>query len=646
MTANEAAESRTPLLDRINQPQDLHGLTLRELELLAAELRGELVEVVSKVGGHLGSNLGTVELTLALHSILDSPRDKILWDVGHQAYGHKVLTGRREQLTTIRQHGGLCGFCERGESSHDVWGAGHASTSLSAALGMAVARDMKGEDYHVVGVIGDGGMTGGMALEALNQIGHLGTRVVVLLNDNGMSISTNVGALNRFFNRFRLDSRYQSTKSDLGKAVSRFPFGNMAWQASRTVKRGVKGMVLPSALWEQLGYEYIGPVDGHDIGELRAALRYALSVRGRPVFLHAQTFKGYGYGAAEADEGRLHSVSPSSSKGGPPTYSTVFGKTVAQLMQNDPRVVAITAAMLDGTGLAPVKAAFPDRVFDVGIAEQHAVTFAAGLATQGMRPIAAIYSTFLQRAYDQLIHDVCIQNLPVTFALDRAGVAGDDGRTHQGAFDLTYLSCIPNMIVSAPKDEDELRHLLYTATRVPSPMAIRFPRGAGTGVEMSPDLHEIEIGTWETLRTGSDAAILAVGCMVSPALQAAARLSDYDVHCAVINCRFIKPFDRPLLDEVSETTPLIVTAEENVLSGGFGSRVRAVLDERGRAGHALECIGLPDQFIEHGSQSILRSKYGLSADAIVQRILSRLEVTRGPLESPGPEVTGSASMGA
>jgi 1-deoxy-D-xylulose-5-phosphate synthase len=644
MTAKQSTGSTTPLLDRINEPQDLHSLTLQELELLAAELRGELVKVISEVGGHLGSNLGTVELTIALHSILDSPKDKVLWDVGHQAYGHKVLTGRREQLPTIRQHGGLCGFCERGESPHDVWGAGHASTSLSAALGMATARDLRGEDYHVVGVIGDGGMTGGMALEALNQIGHLGTRLVVLLNDNGMSISPNVGALNRFFNRFRLDTRYQNTKSDLGRAVSRFPFGNIAWQASRKVKRGVKGMVLPSALWEQLGYEYIGPVDGHDIGELRAALRYALSVRGRPVFLHAQTFKGYGYGAAEADEGRLHSVSPSSSKGGPPTYSSVFGKTVAQIMQNDPRVVAITAAMLDGTGLTPVKEAFPDRVFDVGIAEQHAVTFAAGLATQGMRPIAAIYSTFLQRAYDQLIHDVCIQNLPITFALDRAGVAGDDGRTHQGAFDLSYLSCIPNMIVSAPKDEEELRHLLYTATQVPSPMAVRFPRGAGTGADLSPELHQIEVGTWEQLRGGSDVAILAVGCMVSPALQAAARLSDYDIHCAVINCRFVKPLDRKLLKEIADSTPFIVTAEENVLSGGFGSQVRTALAEEGQDAHRLECLSLPDQFVEHGSQAILRSKYGLTADAIVQRILLRIQDQPATIGQSGQELSGS--MGA
>jgi 1-deoxy-D-xylulose-5-phosphate synthase len=624
------SRSKTPIFDRVHQPADLQQLSLQELELLASEIRAELIEVVSTIGGHLGSSLGALELTIALHSVLDSPQDKILWDVGHQAYVHKMLTGRREQLPTIRQHGGLCGFCERGESEHDVWGAGHASTSLSAALGMAVARDMKGEDFDVVGVIGDGGMTGGMAFEALNQIGHLGTRLIVLLNDNGMSISPNVGALNRFFNYLRLDTRYHNTKTDLAKVVSRLPLGDMAWEAGRTVKRGVKGMVFPSALWEQLGYEYIGPVDGHDIGEVRAALRYALSIQGRPVFLHAQTYKGHGYPAAEADAGRLHSVSPTSSKGGPPTYSAVLGKTVSELMRRDERVVAITAAMLDGTGLAPVQPEFPDRVFDVGIAEQHAVTFAAGLATQGMRPIAAIYSTFLQRAYDQLIHDVCIQKLPVAFALDRAGIAGDDGRTHQGAFDLSYLACIPNMIVSAPKDEEEFRHLLYTATRVPGPMAIRYPRGAGVGVEMTDDFHEIAVGSWEVLREGTDVAFLATGYMVAPALQAAARLSEYNIRAGVVNCRFVKPLDREILHQTAMAVPLIITAEENVLSGGFGSQVRSALVEDGFTVE-LECIGLPDQFVEHGSQSILRSKYGLTADALVQRVLDR---SRAAAESP------------
>lgn len=625
--------SATPTFDRITQPQDLKQLSLPELEQLADEVRAELVEVVSAIGGHLGSNLGTVELTIALHSLLNSPDDKIVWDVGHQAYVHKLLTGRRDRFPTIRQHGGLCGFPERGESPHDVWGAGHASTSLSAALGMAVARDLSHQDYHVVGVIGDGGLTGGMALEALNQIGHLGKRLVVILNDNGMSISPNVGALNRFFNRFRLDSRYHRSKSDVGRMVKGLPLGDRAWEAGRAVKRGVKGIVLPSSLWEQLGFEYVGPVDGHDIGELRSAIAYALSIRNRPVFLHAYTEKGKGYGKAESDSGRLHSVSPAGGKGGPPTYSKIFGDTVAELLKRDPRVVAITAAMADGTGLAPVLKQFPDRTFDVGIAEQHAVTFAAGLATQGYRPIAAIYSTFLQRAYDQVIHDVCIQNLPVTFALDRAGIAGDDGKTHQGAFDFSYLSCLPNLIVAAPKDEDELRHLLYTATQTPGPMAVRFPRGAGVGVPLSPELQALPIGSWERLREGTDVAIFATGYMVAPALQAAARLSEHTISAAVINARFIKPLDMELLREVVPSTPYLVIAEENVARGGLGSAVLLALASEGIEPRRFEEIAMPDQFVEHGSQSILRAKYGLTADAIVQRVLAGLQ---RPAEAPVP----------
>jgi 1-deoxy-D-xylulose-5-phosphate synthase len=636
MAVQPPQTSSSPTFDRIHEPKDLKDLSLPELQQLADEIRAEVVDVVSAVGGHLGSNLGTVELTIALHSVLDSPKDKVIWDVGHQAYVHKLLTGRRERFPTIRQFGGLCGFCERSESPHDQFGAGHAGTSLSAALGMAVARDLKGEDYNVVGVIGDGGMTAGMAFEALNQIGHLGTRVIVLLNDNGMSISPNVGALNRFFNRFRLDARYQQRKSDIGKVVTRLPLGDLAWEAARTAKRGVKGMVLPSSLWEQLGYEYIGPVDGHDIAELRAALNYALSIRGRPVFVHACTSKGHGYQAAEADAGKLHSVSPSSGKAGPPTYSSVFGKTVSELLRRDPRVVAITAAMADGTGLATALNEYPDRVFDVGIAEQHAVTFAAGLATQGIRPIAAIYSTFLQRGYDQLIHDVCIQNLPVTFALDRAGIAGDDGKTHQGAFDFSYMACIPNLIVSAPKDEEELRHLLYTATKVPGPMSVRYPRGAGVGVPLTDEFHEIPIGSWERLREGSDVALLAVGYMVAPALRAAARLSEYDVQATVVNCRFVKPLDRLMLREVAGHTNYIITAEENVLAGGFGSQVRAALEEDGFDESRLECIGMPDEFVEHGSQSILRSKYGLTADALVERVLAHLRIdAASPAASEG-----------
>ena len=584
--------SATPIFDRIQAPQDLHDLTPTELEQLADEIRQELVRVVSEVGGHLGSSLGAVELTIALHSLLDSPRDKLIWDVGHQAYVHKLLTGRRAQFPTIRSHGGLSGFLERTESPHDVWGAGHASTSLSSALGMAVARDLAGEDYDVVGVIGDGAFTGGMALEAINQIGYLGSRIVVVLNDNGMSISPNVGALNRFCNRFRLDPRDQQAQSEFGAFI------------------------------EQLGFEYVGPVDGHNMRSLRAAMSYALSLRGRPVFVHAYTDKGKGYTKAENDAGRLHSVSAPGSSGGPPTYSKVAGDAVVQLLRQDKQVVAITAAMTDGTGLGPAAKEFPDRVFDVGIAEQHAVTFAAGLATQGYRPIVAIYSTFLQRGYDQIVHDVCAQDLPVAFAIDRAGIAGDDGKTHQGAFDLSYLSCLPNMIVSAPKDEEELRNLLYTATQAPHPMAVRYPRGAVLGVEMSDDFHLVPIGSWERLREGDDVAILAVGHMVAPAMQAAARLTEHNVRATVVNARFIKPLDREMLNEIAARVPCMLTAEENVLAGGFGSAVRSALAEDGLERVHIESIGMPDQFVEHGSQSILRAAYGLTTDAIVERVLA------------------------
>src|SRR5579884_2700434 len=525
MSTQSSERIPTPLLDRIQRPQDLHAMTNGELEALAAEVRAELVRVVFATGGHLASNLGTVELTIALHSLLDSPTDKLVWDVGHQAYVHKLLTGRRDRFSTIRQHGGLTPFCEREESPHDAWGAGHASTSLSASLGMAIARDLQGEDYHVVAVIGDGGLTGGMALEAINHIGHLGKRIVVVFNDNGMSIAPNVGALNSAFNRVRLDQRYQFAKYSLGQIAKKMPMGDQAWEASRRVKRSVKGMLMPSGIFEQLGFEYVGPVDGHNIPQLRAALQTALSLN-RPVFLHAVTQKGHGYAPAEADPVKLHGVSPPGGSGGPPKWQDVFGAAVGELMREHPHITAITAAMPDGTGLVPVLKEFPDRSFDVGICEQHAVTLAAGMATRGLAPICAIYSTFLQRAYDQIIHDVCVQNLHVVFAMDRAGFVGDDGRTHQGAFDLSYLSCIPNMVVSVPKDEQELRDLLYTGIEHSGPFALRYPRGAGTGVELRPGFQIVPIGTWETLRPGTDVAILACGAALAPALTAAQQLEE------------------------------------------------------------------------------------------------------------------------
>jgi 1-deoxy-D-xylulose-5-phosphate synthase len=600
-------------------------MTNGELVALAEEVRAELVRVVFETGGHLASNLGTVELTIALHSLLDSPNDKLVWDVGHQAYVHKLLTGRRDRFSTIRQHGGLCPFPEREESAHDVWGAGHASTSLSAAQGMAIARDLAGDQHHVVAVIGDGGLTGGMALEAINNIGHLGTRVVVVFNDNGMSIAPNVGAINRTFNKVRLDARYQFAKSSLGQIARRMPMGDHAWEASRRVKRSVKGMILPSRFFEELGFEYLGPVDGHDIAELRAAIQSALRVEGRPVFLHAITQKGHGYEPAEADPVKLHGVSPAGgSSGGPPKYQDVFGSAVAELMRQDRFVTAITAAMPDGTGLVKVLKEFPTRAFDVGICEQHAVTLAAGMATQGLLPIVAIYSTFLQRAYDQIIHDVCVQNLHVVFALDRAGMVGDDGRTHQGAYDLSYLSCLPNMVVSAPKDENELRDLLYTGLDHHGPFAVRYPRGSGPGVEIRPGFQTIPIGSWEVLREGDDIAIFAVGTMVEPALAAASELEQHGLSVAVVNARFVKPLDEELLVAYARRLRArhILTAEENVARGGLGSAVALALQAAGLSDIRLDVVAMPDKFVEHGTQKIQRARYGLTSEAIVQRILA------------------------
>ncbi len=632
MTVTTGDRVPTPLLDRVQRPQDLHSMTNGELEALAEEVRAELVRVVFETGGHLASNLGTVELTIALHSLLDSPNDKLVWDVGHQAYVHKLLTGRRDRFPTIRQHGGLCPFPERDESPHDVWGAGHASTSLSAALGMAIARDLQGEHNQVVAVIGDGGLTGGMALEAINHIGHIGKRLIVVLNDNGMSIAPNVGAINRVFNKIRLDGRYQVAKSSLGQIARRMPMGDTAWEASRRVKRSVKGLLVPSSFFEELGFEYIGPVDGHNIAEMRAALQTAMMIENRPVFIHAITQKGHGYEPAEADPVKLHGVSPAGgASGGPPKYQDIFGSAVGELMRRDRYITAVTAAMPDGTGLVPVLKEFPDRAFDVGICEQHAVTLAAGMATQGIVPIVAIYSTFLQRAYDQIIHDVCVQNLHVVFALDRAGFVGDDGRTHQGAFDLSYLSCIPNMVVASPKDEQELRDLLFTGIEHTGPYALRYPRGSGTGVELRPGFRSIPIGTWETLREGSDVAILATGATIEPALKAAEELEAHGLSAAVVNARFIKPIDTSMLIGYASSLRAkhILTIEENVLRGGLGSLVGLELQQAGITNVRLDTIGIPDRFVEHGSQKIQRARYGLTAEAIVQRILA-------PASTPEP----------
>lgn len=613
------------ILDRIDCPAHLKGLTYRELERLAAEIRAELVERVSQNGGHLASNLGVVELTIALHRVFESPYDKIVWDVGHQSYVHKLLTGRRQRFATLRMCGGLSGFTDRAESLHDAFGAGHACTAVSASLGMAIARDLSREKYEVVAVVGDGAFGGGMAFEALNHAGHLGTKLIVVLNDNGMAISPSVGGLSRSLNAVRLDSRYQIAKVETEKALTRLPGGVSAWAFSNRLKSRIKRALIPGALWEELGFTYLGPVDGHDIRQLEAAFRRARHYETKPVLIHVLTKKGNGYAPAEANAVKFHGVPPNGSTGSKlPSYSEVFGRTTFRLMRENERIVAITAAMLEGTGLASVAREFPHRVFDVGICEQHAVTLAAGLATQGFIPIVAIYSTFLQRAYDQIVHDVCLQNLPVVFAIDRAGIVGDDGKTHQGAFDISYLRAIPNMVVAAPKDEDELQHLIFTAICAGGPVAVRYPRDKGQGVALQTDLRTLPIGQGEILRHGDDVVIVAIGSTVYPSLAAAEQLAQRGIECSVVNARFAKPLDSDLILSLAGRIKRVVTVEENVLDAGFGNAVLQLLAEAGVTDVEVECIGIPDKFIEHGPPELLRASLGIDAQGIARRITAIL----------------------
>jgi 1-deoxy-D-xylulose-5-phosphate synthase len=614
------------VLERVNEPADLKRLSPHELRQLADEIRDELIQVVPQTGGHLASNLGVVELSIALHTVFDSPRDKIIWDVGHQSYVHKLLTGRKDRFHTIRQAGGLSGFTRRAESPHDPFGAGHAGTSISAALGIARARDLQGQDFDVVAVIGDGAMTCGIPFEALNDAGHTYTRLIVVLNDNGMSIAPNVGAISRYLTRLRVDPRYQEAKGRAWKALSQIRVGHRLIELLRRIKNSFKELLIPSRIWEEMGFVYIGPVDGHDIGQLIETLRAARRVPG-PVLVHTYTSKGKGYAPAECDPTSFHGVAPNGEcKGTAPSYSRVFGQTVVRMAEADPRVVAITAAMCDGTGLVEFSKRFPSRFFDVGIAEEHAVTFAAGLATQGLRPVVAIYSTFLQRAYDPIVHDVALQNLPVLFAMDRAGVVGDDGATHNGVFDLSYLRHIPNMVVMAPKDEQELQRMLWTALEIEGPVAIRYPRGAGVGVPLDEARATIPMGSAEVLRRGANGtlAILAVGSMVYPALQAADLLVAEGIEAAVVNARFVKPLDKSVLYGLARNFRRIVTVEENVLEGGFGSAVVEFYERKVlTAGHEFLRIGIPDAFVHHGPQQEVRAKLGLTAEGIVQAIHRR-----------------------
>jgi len=619
----------TRILDRVDSPADLRGLSYEQLNELAAEIRAFLVDTVHCIGGggHLASNLGVVELSIVLHRLFDTPRDQILWDVSHQVYVHKILTGRKERMATIRQYQGLSGFSDRKESPHDAFGAGHAGTAISAAMGMAVARDLKGEDFHVVAVVGDGAMTAGMALEAMNHAGHLQEDMIVVLNDNAMSISPNVGALSKNVNKLRVDPLYRNTKREVGSIVEHLPLGKQAWDAAKRVKNSMRDLLVPAAFWEQFGFEYYGPVDGHDIHELELTLSAIKKVRERPVLLHILTEKGHGVPEAAADPIKSHSGTfwlkkPVDPAAPPPlpTYSQVFAQATQELIESDPRVVAITAAMLEGTGLAPVHKKHPDRVFDVAIAEQHAVTFAAGLATQGIRPICAIYSTFLQRGFDSVVHDVCVQGLPVVFALDRAGFVGDDGKTHQGFIDTSYLRCLPSMVLAAPKDETELRDLLFTGVNyLEGPFAVRFPRGSGTGAPTDLPFKAIPIGRAEVLREGKDITLLGFGATVIECMKAADILEEAGIQSTVVNARFAKPLDDALILRLAGSTGGIVTAEENVKAGGFGEAVLSLLAEHHLGGRFLDAITMPDAVVDHGPQSTMRALYQLDASGIAAR---------------------------
>ncbi len=610
------------LLERINGPQDLKSLTLPEIETVAREIRDLILDVVVRqTGGHFASNLGSVELALALHYVFESPADKIVWDVGHQAYPHKILTGRRDRFSTIRQEGGLSGFLQREESEHDQFGAGHASTSISAALGMAVAGQLQGEHFHSIAVIGDGALTGGMAYEAVNNAGSLKVPLIVVLNDNEMSIAPNVGALPKYLSRIRTDERYGQAKAEVERLLSRVPQGDLLLELGKRMKDGLKEVVYHTMIWEELGFTYIGPVDGHNVRDLIEAFEQAKTIPG-PVFVHAVTVKGKGYEPAENDPFKHHSASIKTpgAPPAPPKYQDVFGNTLTELARKNDRIVAITAAMPDGTGLLPFVKEHPARFFDVGIAEQHAVTFAAGLATQGMRPVATIYSTFLQRAYDQVIHDVCIQNLPVVFAMDRAGLVGDDGRTHHGVFDFAYLRCLPNMVLMAPKDEDELRHMVATAiAHDTGPIAIRYPRGAGVGVSMLAEPHVLPIGRGEVIREGSDVSIMAIGSTVLWATRAAEILAESGIDAEVINARFVKPLDEELILGSARKTGRVITVEEAMLAGGFGSAVLEVLS-REQMNIPTDRIGLADRFFDHASQNSLRRLAGIDAESIAARV--------------------------
>lgn len=618
-------------LSEINSPADLRQLRVEDLQEVADEVRNFIIDTCSRVGGHTGASLGAVELAVAMHYVFDTPDDRLVWDVGHQAYAHKILTGRRDELHTIKQYDGLSGFLRRDESEYDTFGAGHASTSLSAALGMAVARDKKGEDFHVCALIGDSSLAGGMAMEAINQAGHLKSRLIVLLNDNEMSIAPAVGGLARYLNRIKGAQSYQHLKEEIGDTLESVPgFGHSLRRAAKSFKDAIAAAVLPGALVNELGFKYIGYVDGHNVPMLVKALEEAKKVEDGPVIVHTLTTKGKGFPNPEKNYYAYHATGPfdpktglpyKSSKVAPPTYTEVFGKTMCELMETDKAIVALTAAMPDGTGIDHVLNKFPERAFDVGIAEQHAITFCAGMACEGLKPVAAIYSTFLQRAFDQVIHDVCLQDLNVTLAMDRAGIVGADGPTHHGLLDIAYLRGYPNIVLCAPKDEAELRDMMLTCIEHPGAAAIRYPRGNGFGADISEKPKKLEIGKGEILRDGdSEIAILAYGSMVYPAVQAAEYLSKDGIEATVVNARFVKPLDTELILNLVRDNRVIITVEEAYLAGGFGSAVMEFLEEKGLLDKVKVIrMGVPDRIITHGDAKLLLAKYGLDADGIYQK---------------------------
>ena len=612
------------LLDSIDSPRQLKSLSLLQLQQLAQEIRQEILAVVSESGGHLGASLGAVEITLALHRVFDAPRDLIVWDVGHQAYGHKLLTGRRSRFRTLRQEGGISGFPSRGESEYDTFGVAHASTAIGAALGMAVARDLRGEDHRVIAVVGDGAMTGGVAFEAINNLGHQNRDMLVLLNDNEMSISKNVGAISKYLTRVTTTDVYNKFEAELWDLLGKLPAGDKARVLASRFKEGVKNIVAPGMLFEELGLRYFGPFDGHDLPLLIEVLQHVKNVHG-PVLVHAVTVKGKGYTFAEEKQEKFHGLGSFDKmtgalkpvQPGPPAWTKVFGQALVDLGGRDSRVVAITAAMPTGTGTTAFAEKFPERFFDVGIAEQAAVLLACGMAARGLRPVAAIYSTFLQRAYDQVIHDAALQKLPVVFALDRAGLVGDDGPTHAGVFDIAYFRTVPNVVLMAPADEDELRHMLYTAVRYEGgPIALRYPRGNALGVTLSENFQEIPIGRGVVLRSGEDVALVGYGTAVDWCLRAADLLAPDGISPTVVNARFAKPLDEELLLRIAEQHEHVLLVEEHALAGGFGSAVLEMLEQHGALRDNVRRLGIPDHFVDHAPRGRQLELVGLTPENI------------------------------